>query len=146
MRRREVLATVATAATAGCTASAENEPRASEIEVTGLDESTVYHDYQVSASALGKIMYGGEYRLDLVYDDSADYDPSEHEVYLMDGHEVLDEVSEEGTTEVSDDPAIMLHLESGEVEDGATYRVVSKYPAGVVDDFEITLHTEGGTE
>lgn len=146
MRRRTVLATAATAATAGCTASAEDDPDPSGIEVIGLDESTVYHDYQISASALGDILYGGEYRLDLVYDGSADYDPSDHEVYLMDGHEVVSELTDGDELDVSGDPAIPLYLESEDVEDGATYRVVSKDPVGVVDDFELTIHTEADTE
>jgi len=146
VRRRTVLATVATAATAGCTASADDEPDPSTIEVTGLDESSVYHDYEVSEVFLGEILQDGEYRLDLIYEGSADYDPSNHEVYLMDGHTALSEVTDGDEIELGGDPAIALHLEREEIEDGATYRVVSKYPVGVVDDFEITIHTEGDTE
>lgn len=146
MRRRAVLATVATAATAGCTVSAADEPDASAIEVTGLDESTVYNDYEVSETLIGGLFYEGEYRLDLIYDGSADFDPRDHDVYLMDGYSVVDQGSDGDDTLSADNRSIMLHLEREDIEDGATYRVVSKYPAGVVDDFELTIHTGADAE
>jgi len=146
VKRRAVLATVATAATAGCTVSAADDPDPSAIEVTGLGESSVYQDYEFSETLMGGMFYDGEYRLDLIYHGSADYDPGDHDVYLMDGYSVVDQGSDGDDTLSADNRSIMFHIERGDIEDGARYRVVSKYPAGVVDDFEITIHTEGDTE
>ncbi|WP_436348897.1 hypothetical protein [Natronorubrum sp. FCH18a] len=82
-------------------------------------------------------MFGYEdYLLYLQFNVDSDYDPTENDVYLLDG----EVVTSEGYVRLFDpDGRLTFELSNKQITDGGPYRVVSRTPIEIVDEFELTL-------
>lgn len=148
MRRRAFLATAGTAALAGCTASGDGgdgEVDPDDYEIRGVENSDVYHDATMMEPSLlesATSFWANEIEVVLEFDPDADYDPADHDVYLMDGERVVAEGS--GEADFSDGMhMIVFEIDPAELEETQTFRVVSMHVTGPTDEFELTIVREG---
>ena len=141
MRRRAFVATAGAVALAGCTASGdEEEVDIEEYAVRGLEESSIYHGYELLEKST---LFAEWIEIGLRYDTEADYDPLEYETILLDGHDKISE-GEEDNRSLADDgeeqpDLVTFEVSAEHLRDGGPYRVVSKDDAGVVEEFEIEV-------
>lgn len=142
MRRRAFVATAGAVALAGCTASGDDgRPDPRDYTLRGLEDSDVYTEAYIQQLELfdWEFMFGdGGLCIGLVYDAAAEYDPADHDVYLMDGERVVDE-GEVANPFSNDEPAIVFDLYADDLEQTQTYRVVSMNVTDPADEFELEV-------
>ena len=139
--RRKFLAGASLAAipaTAGCTG---DNPRQRDVQVTGLDSSDVYYEYQVQGTEDQSIFLqpmSDGFQLALYYDTDLDYKPDENMVYVQHQGETVHRV-ENGGGLMRPEDSVRIGVPLHEPGSEATYRVISMDGPEKYDAFNLTV-------
>ncbi|UHQ98264.1 hypothetical protein HYG81_19500 (plasmid) [Natrinema zhouii] len=137
-------------ALAGCTASGgEGKIDPDDYTVRGVENSEVYHDGRVqepNTISIERLLRSGKPEIALEFDPEAEYDPTDYDVYLMDGDTVVADGYVGGALGLGADQ-IEFEIDTSILERRPTYRVVSMQVTQPTDEFELEIvRTGSGSE